>query len=88
MKSNWRNQWCPLPSIHMLDSRVTAPIPLLVGPSWAVQVWSTFHVLPSPQVKRKHTHSNPSAISGVQEVRLPPDMITLCFQSLALHYGR
>lgn len=68
--------------------QVTAPSPLLVGPMWAVRVGSTFHMLPSPQDKRKHTHSNPSAISADREARLPPKMVSLCFQGLALHYGR
>lgn len=31
MKNKWCNHGIPLPSIHMLDSRVAAPFPLLVG---------------------------------------------------------
>lgn len=81
--------WCPSPSMCVLDSKGHHCLPFACGPIWAVRVGSTFHTLPSPQGKWKHTRLNPSATSGFQEVRLPPKMISLmapkCFPR---HYGR
>lgn len=47
--------WCPLPSVHKLDSKYHHSLPFACGPIWAVQVGNTFQTLPSPQVKWKHT---------------------------------
>lgn len=88
MKNNWCNQWCLLPSIHMLDSRVTAPVPLLAGPILVVQVGSTVHTLPLPQVKGKHTFKSQCNIRWSGSKASPKDDLPMFPKSLARHYGR
>lgn len=82
LKNNWGNHGgVPYHQYTCWTAESLHPFLCLLAPSGLDRegTFQHFHTLPS-QVKRKHTHSNPSAISGFQEARLPSKMISLCFK--------